>query len=202
MMDKGGKPFKTRDGGVIKLIDLLDEAVVKAKASIKERDVHSEEELNNIANVVGIGAVKYADLSISRESNYIFSWDKMLSFEGNTALYMQYAYARIQSILRKHNAEIKGDIIINDETEHRLALMLLKFEDTLIKASIDATPHTITSYLYDVVTLFMKFYELNPILKGGIEEEVKMSRLQLAKLTASVIKKSLDILGIKVVDKI
>ena len=202
MMDKGGKPFKTRDGGVIKLIDLLDEAVVKAKASIKERDGHSEEELNNIANVVGIGAVKYADLSISRESNYIFSWDKMLSFEGNTALYMQYAYARIQSILRKHNAEINGDIIISDETEHRLALMLLKFEDTLIKASIDATPHTITGYLYDVVTLFMKFYELNPILKGGIEEEVKMSRLQLAKLTASVIKKSLDILGIKVVDKI
>jgi len=202
MMDKGGKPFKTRDGGVIKLIDLLDEAVVKAKASIKERDGHSEEELNNIANVVGIGAVKYADLSISRESNYIFSWDKMLSFEGNTALYMQYAYARIQSILRKHNAEINGDIIISDETEHRLALMLLKFEDTLTKASIDATPHTITGYLYDVVTLFMKFYELNPILKGGIEEEVKMSRLQLAKLTASVIKKSLDILGIKVVDKI
>jgi len=202
MMDKGGKPFKTRDGGVIKLIDLLDEAVIKAKASIKERDTHSEEELNKIANVVGIGAVKYADLSISRESNYIFSWDKMLSFEGNTALYMQYAYARIQSILRKHNAEIKGDIIIGDETEHRLALMLLKFEDTLTKASIDATPHTITGYLYDVVTLFMKFYELNPILKGGIEEEVKMSRLQLAKLTANVIKKSLDILGIKVVDKI
>ena len=202
MMDKGGKPFKTRDGGVIKLIDLLDEAVVKAKASIKERDAYSEEELNSIANVVGIGAVKYADLSISRESNYIFSWDKMLSFEGNTALYMQYAYARIQSILRKHNAEIKGDIIISDETEHRLALMILKFEDTLIKASIEATPHTITGYLYDLVTLFMKFYELNPILKGGIEEEVKMSRLQLAKLTASVIKKSLDILGIQVVDKI
>ena len=202
MMDKGGKPFKTRDGGVIKLIDLLDEAVVKAKASIKERDTHSEEELNTIANVVGIGAVKYADLSISRESNYIFSWDKMLSFEGNTALYMQYAYARIQSILRKHNGEIKGAIIIGDETEHRLALLLLKFEDTLTKASIEATPHTITSYLYDVVTVFMKFYELNPILKGGIEEEVKMSRLQLVKLTASVIKKSLDILGIEVVDKI
>ena len=203
MMDKGGKPFKTRDGGVIKLIDLLDEAVVRAKASIKERDAYSQEELDNIANVVGIGAVKYADLSINRESNYIFSWDKMLSFEGNTSLYMQYAYARIQSILRKYNQEeIKGDIIISDETEHRLALMILKFEDTLIKASIDATPHTITSYLYDVVTLFMKFYESNPILKGGIEEEIKISRLQLAKLTASVIEKSLDILGIRVVDKI
>jgi len=109
MMDKGGKPFKTRDGGVIKLIDLLDEAVVKAKESIKERDAHSEEELEEIATVVGIGAVKYADLSISRESNYIFSWDKMLSFEGNTSLYMQYAYARIQSILRKHDGEIKGE---------------------------------------------------------------------------------------------
>jgi len=202
MMDKGGKPFKTRDGGVIKLIDLLDEAVVKAKESIKERDAHSEDELENIATVVGIGAVKYADLSISRESNYIFSWDKMLSFEGNTSLYMQYAYARIQSILRKHDAEIVGNIIIGDETEHRLAHLLLKFEDTLAKAAADATPHTITSYLYDVVTLFMKFYELNPILKGGIDEEVKMSRLQLAKLTASVIEKGLDILGIKVIDKI
>jgi len=202
MMDKGGKPFKTRDGGVIKLIDLLDEAVVKAKESIKERDAHSEEELENIATVVGIGAVKYADLSISRESNYIFSWDKMLSFEGNTSLYMQYAYARIQSILRKYDAEISGDIIIGDETEHRLALLLLKFEDTLIKAAAEATPHSITSYLYDVVTQFMKFYELNPILKGGIEEEVKMSRLQLAKLTGLVIEKGLDILGIKVVDKI
>jgi len=202
MMDKGGKPFKTRDGGVIKLVDLLDEAIIKAKASIKEREGHSEEELEKIANVVGIGAVKYADLSISRESNYIFSWDKMLSFDGNTALYMQYAYARIQSILRKHNAEISGKIIINDEIEHRLALMLLKFEDTLIKASIEATPHTITGYLYDLVTTFMKFYELNPILRDDIPNEIKMSRLLLAKLTGEIIKKSLNILGIEVVDKI
>ncbi len=202
MMDKGGKPFKTRDGGTVKLVDLLDEAVARAKETIKDRDVHSQEELDVVAKAIGIGAVKYADLSISRESNYIFSWDKMLSFEGNTSLYMQYAYARIQSILRRHNAEIKGEIIIGDEIEHRLALMLLKFEDTLTKASIDATPHTITSYLYDVVTLFMKFYELNPILKEGIDEKTKMSRLQLAKLTGEVIKKGLDILGIDVVEKI
>jgi len=202
MMDKSGKPFKTRDGGTVKLVDLLDEAVVRAKDAIKDRDVHSEEELDAVAKAIGIGAVKYADLSISRESNYIFNWDKMLSFEGNTSLYMQYAYARIQSILRKHNAEVTGNIIIGDEIEHRLALMLLKFEDTLTKASIDATPHTITAYLYDVVTVFMKFYELNPILKEGIDEELKMSRLQLATLTASVIKKGLDILGIEVIDKI
>ncbi len=202
MMDKGGKPFKTRDGGTVKLVDLLNEAVVRAKKTIKDRDIHSQEELDVVAKAIGIGAVKYADLSISRESNYIFSWDKMLSFEGNTSLYMQYAYARIQSILRKHNAEITGNIIIGDEIEHRLTLMLLKFEDTLTKASIDATPHSITAYLYDVVTLFMKFYELNPILKEGIDEETKMSRLQLATLTGEVIKKGLDILGIDVVAKI
>jgi arginyl-tRNA synthetase len=115
---------------------------------------------------------------------------------------MQYAYARIQSIFRKYNAEIRGDIAICDELEHRLALMILKFEDTLIKASIEATPHTITSYLYDLVTLFMKFYEQNPILKEGVEEEVKVSRLQLSKLTANVIERGLDILGIEVVNKI
>jgi arginyl-tRNA synthetase len=202
MMDKSGKPFKTRDGGTVKLVDLLDEAIVKAKASIKNPEEYSEEALNHTAKVLGIGAVKYADLSISRESNYIFSWDKMLSFEGNTAMYMQYAYARTQSILRKYNAEVTGNIIVSDEIEHRLALMLLKFEDTLIKASIEATPHTITGYLYDLVTLFMKFYEQNPILKEEIEEDVKQSRLQLTKLTGTVIKKALNILGIEVVDKI
>lgn len=202
MMGEGGKPFKTREGGTPKLADLLDEAVVRAKDAIKDRDVHSEAELDAVAKAIGIGAVKYADLSISRESNYIFNWDKMLSFEGNTSLYMQYAYARIQSILRKHDAEIIGNIMVGDEVEHRLALMLLKFEDTLIKASIEATPHTITSYLYEVVTLFMKFYELNPILREDVPHETKMSRLQLAMLTASVIKKGLSILGIEVVEKI
>ena len=202
MMDKSGKPFKTRDGGTVKLVDLLNEAISRAKETIKERNEYSQEELNQVATAIGIGAVKYADLSISRESNYLFSWEKMLSFDGNTALYIQYAYARIQSIFRKYNTEIRGDIAIYDELEHRLALMILKFEDTLIKASIEATPHTITSYLYDLVTLFMKFYEQNPILKEGVEEEVKVSRLQLSKLTANVIERGLDILGIEVVDKI
>jgi arginyl-tRNA synthetase len=202
MMDKSGKPFKTRDGGTVKLVDLLDEAIVRATETIQDRNVHGEDELKTVAKAIGIGAVKYADLSINRESNYIFSWDKMLSFDGNTALYMQYAYARIQSILRKYDAEVSGEILIGDEIEHRLALMILKFEDTLTKAAIDATPHTITSYLYDVVTAFMKFYEENPILKEGVDEELKMSRLQLAILTSSLIKKGLELLGIEVVDKI
>ena len=202
MMDKGGKPFKTRDGGTIKLVDLLNEAVVRAKETIKERESHSEETLAELAQSIGIGAVKYADLSISRESNYIFNLEKMISFEGNTSLYMQYAYARIQSILRKHNAQIRGEIIVGDEIEHRLALMLLKFEDILSKAAKEATPHTITSYLYDLVTVFMKFYELNPILRDDIDDMTKMSRLQLATLTGNVIKKGLEILGIEVVNKI
>ena len=202
MMDKSGKPFKTRDGGTVKLIDLLDEAVVKAKATINDKEQYNEDEIEALAKIIGIGAVKYADLSINRESNYIFNWDKMLSFEGNTSLYMQYAYARIQSIFRKFDGKIEGDIVIGDTLEHRLATMLLRFEDVLSRAAVDASPNQISTYLYELVTLFMRFYEQNPILKGGIAEETKMSRLQLANLTAKTIKQGLDILGIKVVDKL
>jgi len=202
MMDKGGKPFKTRDGGTVKLIDLLDEAVVKARDTINNKEDYSEEKLASLAKTIGIGAVKYADLSINRESNYIFNWDKMLSFEGNTSLYMQYAYARIQSIFRKNDAKIHGDIIITDDLEHRIATLLLRFEDVLNRAALDASPNQITTYLYELVTLFMRFYEQNPILKADIDEKVKMSRLQLADLTAKTIKQGLDILGIKVVDKL
>jgi len=202
MMDKGGKPFKTRDGGTVKLIDLLDEAVVKARETINNKDDYSQEQIDELAKIIGIGAVKYADLSINRESNYIFNWDKMLSFEGNTSLYMQYAYARIQSIFRKHNASIEGEIIIGDALEHRLATMLLRFEDVLSRAAVDASPNQITTYLYELVTLFMRFYEQNPMLKEGVDAHTKMSRLQLADLTAKTIKQGLDILGIKVVDKL
>jgi len=202
MMDKSGKPFKTRDGGTIKLIDLLDDAVVKAKSTINNAEDYSEEALDALAKTIGIGAVKYADLSTNRESNYIFNLEKMLSFEGNTSLYMQYAYARIQSIFRKHGKEVTGELIIGDALEHRLATMLLRFEDVLQRAAQDASPHQITTYLYDVVTLFMRFYEQNPILKEGVDEVTKMSRLQLANLTARTIKQGLDILGIQVVDKL
>ncbi len=202
MMDKNGKPFKTRDGGTVKLIDLLDEAVVRAKAAITSKENYSEEELEKIARIVGIGAVKYADLAINRESNYIFDWDKMLSFEGNTSLYMQYAYARIQSIFRKYGKDVEGEIIIGDELEHKLAVMLLRFEDVLNKAAEDAAPNQITTYLYELVTLFMRFYERNPILKEGVDEQTRISRLMLADLTARTIKQGLAILGIQVVDRL
>jgi len=202
MLDKSGRPFKTRDGGTVKLIDLLDEAVIKAKAAITQRDQYDEAELDRIAEIVGIGAVKYADLSIHRDSNYIFDWDKMLSFEGNTSLYLQYAYARIQSILRRHDGEVEGAIILGNAAERALALKLLKFEDDLTRAAAESLPHYITSYLYELATLFMKFYETSPILKEEVEEDVRQSRLQLAILTAETIKTGLGLLGIGVLERL
>ena len=202
MMDKGGKPFKTRDGGTVKLIDLLDEAVIKARESINDKDSYSEDELDKLAQIVGIGAIKYADLSINRESNYIFDWDKMLALNGNTSLYMQYGYARIQSIFRRYNQEIKGEIVIGDALEHRLGVKLLQFEDILHSTAQNGSPNQLTTYLYELVSLFMRFYEQNPILKNGVKEEQKISRLLLANLTAKTIKQGLDILGIEVVDRL
>ena len=202
MMDKGGKPFKTREGGTVKLVDLLDEAVIRAKKAINAKEEYDDATLEEIARVVGIGAVKYADLSINRESNYIFDWDKMLSLEGNTSLYQQYAYARIMSIFRKYDGEIGEVIRPEGEIEHRLTLLLLRFGDVLEKAARDAAPHHITSYLYDVSTHFMRFYEQNPILKEGVEEETRQSRLALAALTANVIRQGLSILGIGVVERL
>jgi arginyl-tRNA synthetase len=202
MLDKSGRPFKTRDGGTVKLIDLLDEAVARARTMIEERDTQAEEEIERVAQIVGIGAVKYAELSVNRESNYIFDWDKMLSFEGNTSLYLQYAYARIQSIFRKYDAQIRGTIVLEDALERKLGLMLLRFEDVLEGASRESMPHYITTYLYELTVLFMKFYEQNPILKEGVSPELKESRLLLADLVAKTIKQGLDILGIEVLDRL
>jgi len=202
MMDRSGKPFKTRDGGTVKLIHLLDEAIVRAKDTISSKESLDNDVLEHTAKVIGIGALKYADLSVNRESNYIFDWDKMLSFDGNTALYMQYAYARIQSILRRFDGELNGTINIQSDIEHKLGLALLEFDDILTKTANDAMPNYLTGYMYELATLFMQFYELSPILKDGIDNETKMSRLLLADLTAKTIKQGLSILGIEVVDKL
>ncbi len=200
MMDRSGKPFKTRDGGTVKLIHLLDEAIVRAKDTISSREQLDSNALEHIAKAVGIGALKYADLSVNRESNYIFDWDKMLSFDGNTALYMQYAYARIQSILRRFDGELDGEINIQSDVEHKLGLALLEFDDILTKTANDAMPNYLTGYLYELATVFMQFYELSPILKEN--DEIKISRLLLADLTAKIIKQGLSILGIEVVEKL
>ncbi len=202
MLDKSGRPFKTRDGGTVKLIDLLEEAVSRARAAITQRDQYDEAELDRIAEIVGIGAVKYADLSIHRESNYIFDWDKMLSFEGNTSLYLQYAYARIRSILRRYEGEVTGAIVPGNDAERALALKLLQFEDDLVRAAGESLPHYITTYLYELATLFMKFYETSPILKEDVDEPTRQSRLQLATLTAETIRQGLSLLGIGVLERL
>ena len=202
MLDKSGKPFKTRSGGTVKLKELIDEAVDRAKSVISRASEYDEQELEHIAKVVGIGSLKYADLSINRQSNYIFDWDKMLSLDGNTALYMQYAYARINSILNRAEEFKIVKPTFSDELERRLALKILNLEDTLNRAYKEAMPHLITNYLYELVSLFMRFYEQNPILKEGVDEEQKNSRLILAKATANAIKVSLNILGIEVLERI
>ena len=126
----------------------------------------------------------------------------MLSLEGNTSLYQQYAYARIRSILRKYGGEVGGRVLLGDEGERRLALKLLQLEDVLRAAAREAMPHYITSYLYELATLFMKFYENNPILRSDVEEEIRRSRLVLAESTARTLRLALEILGIKVLDRL
>ncbi len=202
VLDKSGKPFKTREGGTVKLIDLINEAIERAKGFIKNADEYTPEEIENIARVVGVGSLKYADLSINRTSNYIFDWDKMLNLDGNTALYMQYAYARINSILNRAGEFEQREPILSDELERRLALKVLSLEDVLLKASKEAMPHLIAAYLYELAGMFMKFYENNPVLRDDVPQEIKQSRLVLAKATANAIKTGLKILGIEVLDRI
>lgn len=205
MMGPDGKPFKTRSGGTVKLAELLDEAIERAAGliAIKEPDL-SEEEKVEVAQKVGIGAVKYADLSKTRTNDYIFNWESMLSFEGNTAPYLQYAYARIQSIFRKAGIkanELHADINIQAEQEKALVIKLLQFSETLEQVTREAYPHVLCNYLYDVASLFMKFYEACPILKDDVDQATRDSRLGIARVTAQTLKTGLDLLGIETMEK-
>lgn len=204
MMGKDGKPFKTRDGGTVKLAALLDEAIERAHAIVKENPDLTEEESRDIAQKVGIGAVKYADLSKTRTNDYIFNWDSMLSFEGNTGPYMQYAYTRIRSIFRKAEidmADFNAEIKIEAPQEKALALKTLQFSEVVEQVANDAYPHVLCNYLYDLASLFMSFYEACPILKEGTEEDVKNSRLMISKAVATTLETGLDLLGIEVMEK-
>ena len=260
MMGKDGKPFKTRSGDTVKLVDLLDEAIKKAAIVIKEKshlaqllekiqnafhvdvqlgdlkiklntdeliitlndnysaaiplskqftikDANNVTEYKDVAfdNIfenskkIGIGAVKYADLSKNRTSDYVFDWDAMLSFEGNTAPYLQYAYTRVQSVFRKAGEwDATAPTVLTEPLEKQLAAELLKFEDVLQSVADTAYPHYLAAYLYQTATLFSRFYEACPILKA--EGATRNSRLQLAKLTGDTLKQGLDLLGIDVLD--
>ncbi|NQY33534.1 MAG: arginine--tRNA ligase [Alteromonadaceae bacterium] len=210
MMGNDGKPFKTRTGGTIKLAELLDEAVTRASEVIREKNPdYSEDKLNEIACKVGIGAVKFADLSKNRTSDYIFNWKTMLSFEGATAPYLQYAYSRIQSIFSKANVEkasttqinIATSIKIIEPQEKALALKILQLEDVIDAVISECTPNLLCNYLYELASLYMSFYEACPILKDGIDEDVKHSRLALCQLISLTLKSGLDILGIEVMER-
>ena len=200
MMGKDGKPFKTRSGDTVKLVDLLDEAVERATALVQSKNSElSADEAENIGQTVGIGAVKYADLSKNRTSDYVFDWDSMLSFEGNTAPYLQYAYTRVQSVFRKAGEwDAAAQTVLSEPLEKQLAVELLKFEDVLQNAADTAYPHYLAAYLYQVATLFSRFYEVCPILKA--EGEARNSRLQLAKLTGDTLKQGLELLGIETLE--
>ncbi|CAK9884807.1 MAG: Arginine--tRNA ligase [Candidatus Erwinia impunctatus] len=199
MLGKDGKPFKTRAGGTIKLADLLDEAVDRATTLIREKNPEMPEaDLKKLADSVGIGAIKYADLSKSRTTDYIFDWDNMLAFEGNTAPYMQYAYARVISMFRKAaltESDLAGNTTISEPREAALAARLLQFEETIAVVAREGTPHVMCSYLYDLAGLFSGFYEHCPILSTE-DETIRLSRLRLAMLTAKTLKLGLDTLGI------
>ncbi len=205
MMGNDGRPFKTRNGGTVKLSDLLTEAVQRAEKLVRgKNDGLSDEEIESIARKVGIGAIKYADLSITRTNDYIFDWDAMLSFEGNTAPYLQYAYTRIQSIFRKagvKSSELTSDVKIIKNQEKILALKLLQFESVIDQVTNDCYPHALCSYLYELASAFMTFYENCPVLKHNVSAEAQSSRLKLCALSAETMECGLGLLGIEVMDR-
>ncbi len=209
------KPIKTRSGDAVASLDqLLDEAVRLAKevyqaAYHQEGETQSKEsleDLNRVGDVVGIGAVKYADLCQNRTSDYVFNWEKMMAMEGNTATYMQYAYARNRSIFRKgefnpdnyRNASIP--VLLDTAEERGLALQLFRFEEAITLALVDYKPSLITSYLWDVAKAYSVFFQNCPVLKAP-NEGIRQSRLLLCDLTARVLKQGLELLGISVLEK-
>ena len=205
MLGKDGKPFKTRSGDTVKLADLLDEAIERAGVLISQKSTAlSEQEKADVIEAVGIGSVKYADLSKNRTTDYVFDWDNMLSFEGNTAPYMQYAYTRIRSIFNRSQIALNevehAQLSITNEKERALAIKLLQFEEAVQVVGKEGTPHVLCAYLYELAGVFSSFYEHCPILNND-DQQVKLSRLKLALLTERTLKQGLDLLGIKTVEK-
>jgi len=198
------KMMKTRSGENVELGGLLAEAVERALAVVSEKNPNlSKAEQEEVARVIGIGAVKYADLMQHRLTDYVFSWEKMLSFQGNTAPYLQNAYVRIRSIFRKAAAERisveRSPISITEPAERILALKMLQFGEMLHTVLQDQRPNILCLYLYELADAFHSFYEACPILKS--EGGVRDSRLTLSALTAGILKEGLGLLGIMVPEK-
>jgi arginyl-tRNA synthetase len=215
ILGEDGKPFKTRSGETVKLADLLDEAEERALKIVSEKNPDlPETQRREIARVVGLGAVKYADLLPNRQSDYVFSWDKMLALQGNTAPYLQYAYTRIKSIFRKNVGQAsslsssqekekletgKMPVLLSAPEEIALAKHLLNFGLTLEAVAEEYRPNFLCNYLYELAGKFTSFYENCPVLKT--DDATRASRLALCDLTARVLKQGLDVLGIEVVEQ-
>jgi arginyl-tRNA synthetase len=199
MLGPDGKPFKTRSGETVKLKDLLDEAEERARKIIAEKNPElPAQKQEEVARAVGIGAVKYADLSKDRISDYVFDWDKMLSFDGNTAPYLQNAYVRIKSIFRKSGiGEVSSSAPINLGTSHEVSLAkhLLRFGEVIDLVARELKPHHLATYLYELATKFHAFYEHCPVLQS--DEPTRSSRLALCDITARTLACGLDLLGIE-----
>lgn len=207
VLGQDGKPIKTREGGAIELGALLEEAVQRARKIVDENSPNlAETEREQIAEAVGIGAVKYADLSQNRGTDYIFSWEKMLAMQGNTGAYMQYAYARIRSIFRKAGVtseNIQGSdisIVLDTPAERNLALTVLRFPEAMEAAVAEYKPNTITSYLWDLASAFSVFFDKCSVVKAETEA-LRQSRLALCDVTARVLKQGLQLLGIETIEQ-
>jgi arginyl-tRNA synthetase len=213
VLGKDGRPYKTRSGDTVGLMGLLDEAVRRAHEIVSQNDDAkpagpelSPSERQRIAEVVGIAALKYADLSQNRTSDYEFSYDKMLAMQGNTATYMQYAYARVRSIFRRGEVDIErlrtsaAAIELATAAERALALELLRFSEVFDLVLADYRPNQLTSYLFGLADKYSTFFENCPVLKADTPA-LRDSRLLLCDLTARTIAKGLELLGIEVVEK-
>ncbi|GAA3090981.1 arginine--tRNA ligase [Streptosporangium carneum] len=203
VLGSDGKMFKTRSGASIKLLDLLDEAETRAAEVIRDSD-YEETERREIAHAVGMGAVKYADLSVSHDSEYVFDFDRMLALTGNTGPYLQYAQARIRSIFRKGDvdpAQATGPIVIGHPAERALALKLLGFGAVVTEVAEGSAPHKLAAYLFDTASAFTTFFENCPVLRSDVDPAVRASRLALCALTLRVLETGLELLGVPVPER-
>ncbi|QJC31421.1 arginine--tRNA ligase [Enterobacteriaceae endosymbiont of Macroplea mutica] len=201
VLNKLHKPFKTREGQNIKLLDLINEAIKRSKKIILKKQPNIKyDKLQHLAHIIGIGAIKYADLSKNRTSNYIFNWEEALNLEGNTSLYIQYAYVRTISILEKSHMEQqkiqKSKIILTNLNEINLAIHLLEFEEIILKIAQNGTPHILCNWLYKIAVLFSVIYETCNILHQQ-NNTIKKSKLKITLITSQCIKQGLKLLGIQ-----
>ena len=211
VLGEDGRPFKTRSGDTVGLESLLDEAVVQAQRVVDENEAAKpdedrlpDDERRRVAELVGLGGIKYADLRHNRESDYKFDWSKMLAKNGDTATYMQYAYARTRGILRKAAAQghdlTDGPIALDEPAERGLALKLLQYPEALEAVGSELRPHLLTTYLFELAGTFSTFFEQCPVLKAD-SDQVRASRLRLVELTGRVIREGLSLLGIETAER-